>query len=103
MTSFDIDLVDMVKAAAPTIPTGVIAFGTDVELVDLVADRGHGAICPWHADVTPDLVEAAHRRGLTVNAWAVDEPSRMQELVELGVDAIITKRPLLCREVVGRT
>ncbi len=103
VTSFDIDLVDMVKAAAPAIPTGVISFGTAVELVDQVADRGHGAVCPWHADVTPELVEAAHRRGLTVNAWAVDDPTRMAELVELGVDAIITKRPSLCRQVVGRT
>ncbi len=34
-----------------------------------------------------------HRRGYRVFAWTVDDPARMRELIELGVDGIITDRP----------
>lgn len=36
------------------------------------------------------LVEAAHRAGVEVHVWTVNDPSRMRQLVELGVDGIIT-------------
>lgn len=40
-----------------------------------------------------------HRRGYRVFAWTVDDPARMRELIELGVDGIITDRPDLLLEV----
>lgn len=43
--------------------------------------------------VTPSLVHAAKRSGLTVGVWTVDDPARISVLALLGVDAIITDRP----------
>jgi glycerophosphoryl diester phosphodiesterase len=35
----------------------------------------------------------AREAGLAVNVWTVNDPDRMRELIDLGVDAIITDVP----------
>ncbi|HWH35002.1 MAG TPA: glycerophosphodiester phosphodiesterase [Acidimicrobiales bacterium] len=47
------------------------------------------------------FVEAAHRRGLQVHAWTIDEAPEMVRLLDLGVDGIMTDRPSLLRQVLA--
>ena len=47
------------------------------------------------------FVEAAHRSGAQVHAWTVNEVNDMHELLDIGVDGIITDRPDLLNDVVG--
>lgn len=43
--------------------------------------------------VTQRFVEAAHSRGVRVDAWTINEPGEMRRLLDLGVDVIMTDRP----------
>jgi len=102
VTSFDHDICDRVRELAPDLPTGLLTFD-DAAIDDLIARArrdGHLAINPWDAIVDASLIDRAHRVGLAVNVWTVDDPERMRELVAFGADAIITNRPDVCRAIV---
>jgi glycerophosphoryl diester phosphodiesterase len=45
------------------------------------------------------LIDAAHSRGLQVHVWTVNDPEEMAELLDMGVDGIITDRPDLLKEL----
>jgi glycerophosphoryl diester phosphodiesterase len=43
--------------------------------------------------LTPQFVAAAHRRGLAVQPWTIDETADMERILALGVDGINTDNP----------
>ena len=51
--------------------------------------------------VTPKLIAAAHRSGVEVHVWTINDPAEMRALVELGVDGIITDRADVAVETLG--
>jgi glycerophosphoryl diester phosphodiesterase len=51
--------------------------------------------------VSPRTVAAAHRRGLHVHVWTIDEPDEMHRLLDLGVDGIMTDRPQRLKDVLA--
>jgi glycerophosphoryl diester phosphodiesterase len=49
--------------------------------------------------VTSRFIRYAHSLGLHVHVWTIDEPAEMHELLDLGVDGIMTDRIEVLREV----
>lgn len=49
--------------------------------------------------ITARFVAAAHRRRIAVHAWTINEPDEMSRLLDLGVDAIITDRADVLRDL----
>ncbi|MDZ7577023.1 MAG: glycerophosphodiester phosphodiesterase family protein, partial [Candidatus Nanopelagicales bacterium] len=47
----------------------------------------------------PRLISAAHEHGWQVHVWTVDDRETMNRLLDMGVDAIMTDRPTLLRDV----
>jgi len=52
--------------------------------------------------VTPRFLDFAHRHGLAVHVWTVNETAEMAELLELGVDGLVTDRADLLAELLAR-
>ncbi|HKS70437.1 MAG TPA: glycerophosphodiester phosphodiesterase [Ktedonobacterales bacterium] len=53
--------------------------------------------------VSPRFIAAAHRRGLDVHVWTVDERTAMERLLAWGADGVMTDRPDLLAQVMGRS
>ena len=51
--------------------------------------------------VTERFVATAHRRGIHVHVWTIDDPHEMDRLLDLGVDGIMTDEPEVLRTVFG--
>jgi len=49
--------------------------------------------------VDPKFIEAAHRAGIAVHVWTINERSEMERLIDLGVDGIMTDRTAELKEV----
>lgn len=47
------------------------------------------------------LVANLHRAGKKIHIWTVDDPTTMHELIDLGVDGIVTDRPDVLAEVMA--
>ena len=48
------------------------------------------------------FIREAHAKNLHVEPWTVDDPELMKQYIEWGVDGIITDRPDLLLQVLGR-
>ena len=45
------------------------------------------------------FVDRAHRLGIKVHVWTIDDPDEMRRLLDLGADGIMTDRPTVLRQV----
>jgi glycerophosphoryl diester phosphodiesterase len=60
---------------------------------DAIASEGGGTWTVAHEDLTPEMLIHAHRLGLVVIPWTVNDPADMRRLMQWGVDGLITDYP----------
>jgi glycerophosphoryl diester phosphodiesterase len=72
---------------------GAAVLGTRVAAAQVPTHQGPLRV------VDERFVRYAHRLGLQVHVWTIDAPSQMHELLNLGVDGIMTDRIDVLREV----
>lgn len=75
---------------------------TEGSLPRLVQAAGGRTWAPDYRDLRPVDLEEAHKLGLKVVVWTVDDPAAMASLAELGVDGIVTDYPDRLREVLAQ-
>jgi len=61
--------------------------------LDVAAEQGLAGVSLHHPLVSAEVVEAAHRRGLLVYAWTVDEEADLRRVHAARVDGICTDHP----------
>lgn len=102
-SSFNADTVRRLKQVNSELSAALVTGVTMMDIPMLVArvvDYGLEAIHPWEHTLDSTLLQQAHDAGLEVCPWTVDTRERMIELLDMGVDAFMTNRPDLAREVV---
>jgi glycerophosphoryl diester phosphodiesterase len=96
---------DNIQAGQPG-PSPFLA-GLDVDdfagsVPRVVRAAGCAVWSPNARDLTAETLAEAHREGLKVVVWTVNEESEMNALAESGVDGIITDYPDRLRRVLAR-
>lgn len=78
-------------------------YDEDAYLPHLYASQGINGIDYYYPSLEkrPDFVSEAHSLNMSVNAWTVNKPEAIQNMIDLGVDAITSNEPLLVREMLG--
>ncbi len=101
--------LDEVRMLAPEIPTNFSYFETGGFFQAMVSrdnyrPPGDALQIPpsyesWQL-VTPESVEFAHRIGLEVHVWTVNEEAEMRELLDMGVDGLMSDYPRRLLDVI---
>lgn len=92
--SFQPGVVEASRAAMPEVPAWLTfsarspAYLGDVDPFEFAPRIGAAGVSVQHLQVTPDLVEQAHRRGLLLATWTVNEPEDLARVRDAGADAI---------------
>lgn len=64
-----------------------------------IAAEGGPIWAPDHTDLTRAQIDEAHRLGLAVLPWTVNQPDDMRRLIAWGVDGLISDRPDRARRI----
>ncbi|MCP4427953.1 MAG: hypothetical protein GY803_26000, partial [Chloroflexi bacterium] len=75
-----------------TIRLAALTSGGNTDLVGF-AEKGASIWSPKASTLTPELVSKAHKLNLLVVPWTVNDADEMRDLIEMGVDGIISDRP----------
>lgn len=77
----------------PSLPICNLSVRPPEDYVERSEAIGCRILQPGHAMTTPQLVQAAHDRGMEVNPFYADDEEGMRRLAECGVDGILTNYP----------
>ena len=91
--SFDPSALDSVHRLDSTMMTGLLFEHPSNDLVERTVRAGARQLVGRGDLLTPDVVDKAHRAGLQVVAWTINEAEQMQRLIAAGVDGMITDYP----------
>lgn len=90
--SFDHRSLWAIKAAEADIRIAVLTNRGRVRL-ESYAEQGANIWSPRHSELTQALLDEAHELGLLVIPWTINRRSDMQNLMDMGVDGLITDFP----------
>ncbi|MBE0488814.1 MAG: glycerophosphoryl diester phosphodiesterase membrane domain-containing protein [Halomonas sp.] len=89
-------LVKEIRAREPELRVTLLA---QLILPGTLDRRGFDALGLRHNRISENEIHLARHYGYEVHAWTINDRARMSQLIDLGVDAIITDRPELLAEL----
>jgi glycerophosphoryl diester phosphodiesterase len=85
--------VKALKEAEPRLDTGVLLVGCPADPAGLARAANTGTLALNYRYVNRDLVDAAHRQGIRVIVWNIDDPQILAPYLAMNLEAICTNRP----------
>jgi glycerophosphoryl diester phosphodiesterase len=89
--------VKTLKEAEPRLKTGALLVGCPADPVGVAQAARSETLVLNYRYVNQELVDAAHRQGIKVTVWNIDDPKILPSYLALNLDAIGTNRP---REII---
>ncbi|MBN1967182.1 MAG: glycerophosphodiester phosphodiesterase [Anaerolineae bacterium] len=100
ISSFNPLRLRRMRRIAPDLPLGLLEMPGPAHWARwLLTGVRYEAHHPYHVVVTRRYMAWARSHNLRVNTWTVNDPDRMADLRDLGVDLIMTDRPDMLRDV----
>ncbi len=106
ISSFSVQILHYVKKCAPHVKTGLLYPTNNPSACypilwpsAMVRYTKCDAIHPLQDLVSTPLVAWAHKKGLEINVWTVNDEKQVKRLVMLGVDGLITDNPAHVRRI----
>ncbi len=92
--SFDIRVLQAYREHAPEVRLALLIDNNlsgpqNIEKLGFVPE----IYSPYYVMVTPDLVKWCHGEGMLIYPWTVNEKPAMQQMLDYGVDGLITDYP----------
>lgn len=81
------------KEISKEIKTGLLYMAGLYEPEIYCQHVGADALHPFYMSINSEIVSAAHRRGVLVNPYTINDEKTMKTMLQLGVDGIITNFP----------
>ena len=101
ISSFRIETIDRCRAIAHSIRTAWLIDEVPDDVIATMVSRGHTALHPWVATLRRSHIDVCHGAGIEVNTWTCDDPLRMIELIDWGIDGVCTNVPDLAIDVIA--
>jgi glycerophosphoryl diester phosphodiesterase len=101
-SSFNPVALSSIKRIAPDIPTGLLLLPQEPAWIrKLLREKiSHQALHLHKKLVSTQIVAREHAKGRPVNVWTVNEIRHMREMINIGVDGLITDFPDTALEVI---
>jgi glycerophosphoryl diester phosphodiesterase len=105
VSCFEVATIDCLQELAAGVPTALLYFSRRPadELLSVAVGHGHRVVHPYDTMVDEVFMRTARSLSLAVNVWLADDapPSRLGDLVALGVDGLITPQISAARAATG--
>ena len=93
LSSFEIESLDVARDLAPELPRGYLVEELPADWQATAARLGCVSVHPWHEPLTLPQVRHLKAAGYLVAVYTVNEAARARELLDWGVDSLITDDP----------
>ena len=101
LQSFSLETVRRINAVDPSVPTAVLVGKLPTSPARMRARRvarealavGANILNVWHAALTPPFFEEMRKRGITVWTWTVDQEAVLRDVIQMGIQGVITNYP----------
>ena len=90
LSSFRPEALAAAREAAPELPRALLVETLWPDCIDIAERLGCSAMVLEQSVITPELIGRLHRDGLRVLAYTVNDPGLAGELIELGIDGLIS-------------
>jgi len=93
ITSFYHPILRRIKELNQIIRTGVIFKCHPIKSADLALNARANSLFPEYKYVSKEMIKEAHEYDLKIYPWTIDDRNRANQLIEMGVDGIVTNKP----------